>query len=260
MADLEVGLSTLFCLGERFERMLKLIEGFDVSFVELVDDGYHELSEERVRVLRRLAEAKGIRYGVHTPFAGVNIATPIREIREATLNRLKRSITNASQLDCEVWVLHPGLHTALDRFYPNLDWRMNLEAVEELIEHAEEVGVTISIENTPICIPFILRTVEHFKKFYVDLKRDLKMTLDIGHAHINGEIREFFSEFRDKIIYIHAHDNDGKSDLHQAIGYGTINWEMVANVIKNSGYRGVITVESVEHVEESVKRLRSLLS
>jgi len=259
MPDIVVGLSTLFCFGEPFEKALKIISGMELEFVELVDDLQHELNEARVRAVRKLANNRGMRLGVHCPFAGVNITAPIKEIRRATLNRLKRSIVMAGQLDSEVWVLHPGLRTGIQRFYPGLEWQLNKDAILELLDHAREHDVKIVLENMPGNIPFILRKAEEFRRFLGELDVRLDLVLDIGHAHISGETTRFLEEFRGRIAYMHAHDNDGERDLHQGIGYGTIDWHKTAQAIKNSGFRGTITVESVEHVEESVKRLKNLL-
>jgi endonuclease IV len=54
------------------------------------------------------------------------------------------------------------------------------------------------------------------------------------------------------------HDNDGKEDQHLGIGYGTINWENVAKLLKKAAYNKTLIVESVEHVKESMEKLRKL--
>ncbi|MEM3055161.1 MAG: TIM barrel protein, partial [Candidatus Bathyarchaeia archaeon] len=83
--------------------------------------------------------------------------------------------------------------------------------------------------------------------------------LDIGHANLNGQIELFLKTFSDRIVHIHAHDNNGKEDQHLGIGYGTVNWEKIAKLLKKTSYDKTIVVESVEHVAESLQKLEALL-
>jgi len=105
-----------------------------------------------------------------------------------------------------------------------------------------------------------MTNVEQFKRFYNEVDEDVGMVLDIAHAHINGQIESFLTTFADKIVHMHAHDNNGKSDQHLGIGYGNIDWKKVATLIKKISYSGIIIVESVEHVEQSVLKLKNLLA
>ena len=81
---------------------------------------------------------------------------------------------------------------------------------------------------------------------------------DIGHANINRQIPDFIARFSDKIVHIHASDNDGTGDQHLGIGYGTIDWNSVAKALTKVKYNGLIILESEEHVEESLEKLQKL--
>jgi sugar phosphate isomerase/epimerase len=83
--------------------------------------------------------------------------------------------------------------------------------------------------------------------------------LDTGHANITGELQRFLTELSDKIKHVHAHDNFGKVDQHLGIGDGNIDWKSTFELLKKASYKGIVMVESVEHVHESVQRLRQLL-
>jgi sugar phosphate isomerase/epimerase len=84
--------------------------------------------------------------------------------------------------------------------------------------------------------------------------------LDVGHANINGQTELFLTAFRDRIVHMHVSDNDGKSDQHLGLGYGTVDWERVASLLRKNRYDKIVVVESIEHVEESVQKLRQLFS
>jgi sugar phosphate isomerase/epimerase len=256
----EIGLSMLFCLGEPFPSLLKHLHEVDVSHIEIVDEGSHTLNRRRIKSLRKVAEAHDLNFVVHAPFAGINIAVPSPFLRRTNLKRLKKSIFYAGQLDCRLWLFHPGLQTGVSHFYPGMDWQLNLDSVRTLLKIGRKEGVEIAIENVPEPHPFLMKNVQDFSRFYDELNDDIGMVLDVAHANLNHQIQEFIRQFPEKIVHIHVSDNDGASDLHLGIGYGTIDWESVAKEIKKAEYRNIIMLESTEHVEESIQTLRKLFA
>jgi len=258
MATPEIGLSMLYCLGEPFKKMVKEIPKAQATYIEIVDDGLHALNRKKTVKLNEIRKSHGIKYTVHAPFAGVNIALPSRPLLNATLKRLKESIINASALDCQMWVFHPGMRTAVSMFYPGTDWVRNLESIRLLVKFAEDHGVKASIEN--VMEPFVMKSVEEFKRFYSEVDEDVGLALDTGHANLIGQVESFLTEFRDKIVHVHAHDNFGRSDQHLGVCYGNIDWDRFAGLLKRASCDKVVIVESFEHVEESMQKLKQLLA
>jgi len=256
----KVGLSTLFCLGKPFSKLLKNLHRFDVSCIEVVDDGGHSLNARRVDALRRAISPLDVELTIHSPFADINIASLNPAIRRISLRRLEKSILAAERLSCRLWVFHPGLGTGLGYFYPGAEWERNLESIRHLCRFGEEHGVRVAVENCPEPFPFLMRRVEDFTRFYNELGNnyDVGVVLDVGHAHISGQIHEFLERFQHRIVHIHVSDNDGRFDAHMGIGQGTINWREVADAIKKINYRGAVVLESVTQVKESLKTLREL--
>lgn len=257
MAGPRIGVSMLYCLTEPFNNMVAQIPQTETKYVEVVDDGLHTLDKRRVSKLREIGESYGLEFTVHAPFAGINIATPSRLLLNATLKRLKQSIVNASMLECRLWVFHPAMKTGISMFYPGMDWARNLESIHNLARFASVHNIKVAVEN--VMEPFVMKSVEDFRRFYRESGQNMSMVLDTGHAHICGQLESFMTEFSDKIVHIHAHDNDGKSDQHLGIGYGSINWNNFASLLRKKPFNGTITVEAVEHVEQSMDELERLL-
>jgi sugar phosphate isomerase/epimerase len=207
-----------------------------------------------------LAASYGLKYTVHAPFADVNIASPSKPLLNTIVKRLKKSIIHADELGCQVWVFHSGLKTGISMFYPGMGWIQNRESARLLYKFACDHGLKIAIENTPEPYPFLMTNVEDFKRFYNEVNEDIGIVLDIAHAHINRQIEPFLTAFADKIIHMHAHDNNGKNDQHLGIGCGSIDWKKVTALINKVNYSGIIVVESIEHVEQSMFRLKELLA
>jgi sugar phosphate isomerase/epimerase len=260
MVKPKIGLSTLYCLSEPFKKVTKRIAKAETAYIEIVDEGLHALDKRRVKALNELAASHSLKYTVHSPFADINIASPSKPLLNTMLKRLKKSIIHASALNCQIWVFHSGLKTGVSMFYPSMGWTQNTKSARSLYEFASDHGLRIAIENTPEPYPFLMTNVEEFKRFYNEVNEDIGMILDIAHAHINGQIESFLVTFADKIVHMHAHDNNGESDQHLGIGYGNIDWKKVAALTKKISYGGIITVESVEHVEQSIVKLKRLFA
>jgi sugar phosphate isomerase/epimerase len=256
----EIGLSMLFCLGEPFHSLLKHLQEVDVRHVEIVDEGSHALNNRRIKSLKKMTETHDLDFVVHAPFAGINIAVPSPVLRRTILKRLEKSIFYAGQLDCRLWLFHPGLQTGVSHFYPGRDWQLNLDSVRTLLKIGRKEGVEIAIENVPEPFPFVMKNVQDFSRFYNELDDDIGMVLDVAHANLNRQIQDFIRQFSEKIVHMHVSDNDGAHDLHLGIGYGSINWETVAKEIKKAKYSNVIMLESIEYVEESLQTLRKLFT
>ena len=256
----EIGLSTLFCLGESFPSLLKHLREVGVRHVEIVDEGSHALDNRRIKSLKRMTEARDLDFVVHAPFAGINIAVPSPVLRRTILKRLEKSIFYAGQLDCRLWLFHPGLQTGVSHFYPGRDWQLNLDSVRTLLKIARKEGVEIAIENVPEPYPFVMKNIQDFSRFYGELDDDIGMVLDVAHANLNRQIQDFIRQFSEKIVHMHVSDNDGTHDLHLGIGYGNIDWKSVAKEIKKAKYSNVIMLESIEYVEESLQTLRKLFA
>jgi len=176
------------------------------------------------------------------------------------LKRLEKSLSYARQLKSHQWVFHSGWKSGVSEFYPNLDWQTNLRSVRSLSATAKKLGVDISLENTPEPLHFLVKRTQDFALFYSELGSDLDIdiTLDIAHAFTTQQVFDFIEKFGAKIAHVHVSDNEGKYDSHKGIGYGKIGWEEVAKALRKINYKGIVMSESVDHVEESLQKMRQL--
>lgn len=115
-----------------------------------------------------------------------------------------------------------------------------------------------AIEN--VMDPFVLKSVDEFERFYGEVGEDVGLVLDTGHANLLGQVEKFLLNFSDRIVHIHAHDNHGKTDQHLGIGYGNIDWKALADGLRRMSFSRIVMVESVENVQESLKKARQMLN
>jgi sugar phosphate isomerase/epimerase len=260
MSNVKVGVSMLYSLGESFNRVVKRLGGEGTRYVEVLDDGAHELNKSRVGLLRAAAKSYDLEYTVHAPFADINIASPSRTLLDATLRRLTKSLYHAYTLDAKLWVLHPGAKTGISQFYPEAEWKQNLQSIQELYAEAEQLGVNVAIENLPAKYWFTMSSPEDFSKFYKETSLPIGIVLDVGHAHLENQIQPFFDQLADKIVHIHASDNNGVNDDHLGVGCGTLDYDWFAKTLKKINYKERVIVESCDNVSESLQKLRVMLN
>ena len=260
MSKAKVGVSMLFCLNEPFNRMVKRLSKMGTRYIEIVDDGIQELNKQRVITLKETAKSYGLEYSLHAPFADINIASPSRDLLNASMKRLKQSMAYASEMDAKVWVFHPGAKTGIGQFYPGADWKQNNQSITELFRIAEDFGVNIALENLPAKYYFFMSKPEEFVRFYRETNLPVGIAMDFGHANLEGQIEPFFNLLTDKIVHIHASDNDGSDDQHLGIGQGKIDYNSLAQTLKKIGYNKSVIVESTTNVKETVRKLKQLLA
>jgi len=261
MSKPKIGVSMLCCLSEPFSKMLKRLVKVDVQLVEILDEGLHELSKKRVAKLNAIAKSKDIRYTVHAPFADINIASPSKPMLNASIKRLEQSMAYSNALNAQLWVFHSGAKTGISTFYPNQDWKQNIQTIRRLHEIAEKYGLNTAIENLPEKYGFIMRNPKDFLKFYKETSlNDIGIALDVGHANLENQTENFLRKLPDKIVHMHISDNMGENDQHLGIGHGKIDWQQFAQTLREIAYDKNIVIETIEHVEESLQKLRQLLT
>jgi sugar phosphate isomerase/epimerase len=260
MSGAKVGISMLYCLGEPFSRMVKRLASMGTQVIEVVDDGTHELDKKRVATLKEAAKSHDLEYSLHAPFADINIASPSKSMLAASMKRLRQSMAYASVIDAKVWVFHPGAKTGIGQFYPGADWKQNSQSIGQLYAAAEEYGLNIALENLPAKYYFFMSKPEEFTRFYRETGLPVGIVMDIGHANLEGQIEPFFKLLSDKIVHIHASDNDGSDDQHLGIGQGKIDYDSFAQTLKKMGYNKSVIVESTTKVPESIRLLQKLLA
>lgn len=99
--------------------------------------------------------------------------------------------------------------------------------LKEVLNICEKVNIPLAIENIDNQKIFI----ETFKNLKHPM---LKFCYDCGHNNVFDKDFDYFSNYNDKLITLHLHDNDGRSDLHtlRKLCSSTIDWEKIALNLK----------------------------
>ncbi len=256
---MELAASTLYLLDHGLEDVMESLVKLDVKNIELADSGNHALNPKRVDRLQELRSSYELEFSIHAPYADTNLSADDDLIREWVLKRVRASIRFASELEVKYVVLHPGWTTATERFMRGRSWGLNIRSLRWLQKYAGDYGVECLLENVPNPTPYLLVTVDDFRLFDGEMTPPLNYVLDIGHAHLQGEVYDFIDEFGPKIKHVHVSDNEGVNDQHLPIGEGNIDWEDAMGYLKKSGFDGWVVVESYDKMGENLSYLSGLL-
>ncbi len=176
------------------------------------------------RELATLRREHSVSFTLHAPFRDWNIGSFNDASRRAAVEQVKQTLDDAAAANAGAVVVHGG---SVPRRYPERvheKARANaVQSVRECAEHAARVGVPLCLENqphsetkrryttSPINLATMLETIDADPEW-------LRLTLDVGHAKVNGhDWRAFVDRFDNRIDVIHLHDNDGESDDHEPL-------------------------------------------
>lgn len=209
--------------------------------VEVMDEGCHHLEDTA------LLETFSLRYMIHAPSRGVNIASLLEPIRRASVEVTVACMELAAGVHAPV-VVHPGYFAwPNDRAKAEQQFRRSLS---DLTTASDELSARFFIENMGDWEHFLLKTPEELR-----LIDGADFALDVGHAHQNHVLPEFLDV---PIGHFHLHDNDGTSDAHAAVGDGTIDFSAVMAAVRRSGVVPVVEVRDFEGVVRSIAALEAL--
>ena len=182
---------------------------------------------------------------VHAPFI-INLANNTDPSKyEFYINFLKEELNRCMELDIRNIVLHPGSYTSLDRLtgIKNIANGLNvalkdIDGVNLLLEYMSGKGTEVGTSINDLKGIIDLLDEEVKKKVFV--------CLDTCHMNDSGvdlkDIDLFLDEFDlkigiDKIKCIHINDSynvvGSHKDRHANLGYGTIGFDKLINVIYN---------------------------
>jgi sugar phosphate isomerase/epimerase len=209
---------------ETAEAFLETITALGLDHVELKREYLHGHPDapdpERVAELRASYD---VTVTYHAPFRDWNLASFNDASRAAAVEQVKATLDDAATAGAGAVVVHGG---SVPRRYPayvrEKAERVARESLAACAAHAADVGVPLCLENqphseterryttSPDALAGVLGSVGH--------EDSLGVTLDVGHAKVNGyDWRSFADRFGDRVRVLHLSDNDGTGDQHMPI-------------------------------------------
>lgn len=225
-------------------------DAFDFSYYGLSEDESNEIiGEGYIEYVKKLKsyidEIEIVCNQAHAPF-DFKYGMKMDET-EPTYTGIVHSIESAAILGAENIVVHAIGDAPEDEFE-----EYNLKFYRSLAPYAEKFGIHIAVENLfkwshengPY--PRILGTPTELSNFIKKLDSEVfTACIDVGHAAITEtEPEDFISGMsRGVVKALHIQDSNYITDCHTIPYLGRINWDNVAEALKNKEYDGDLTLE-----------------
>jgi len=218
--------------------------GFD--YIELTIDAPESTPEKIVYNKEGILDALSSHHlGIvaHLP-TFISIADLYESIRKASIDENIKALEAGAALGIDKFVLHPGTIRGLGRQVKDKANKYGLKSLAAIINKANELKVTLCLENMFPETHGLTEPYE-FEKIFAKFP-DLRFTLDIAHAHIGtskNRSPEFIKRYPDRLFHIHISDNYGRDDNHLPLGAGMIYFWRVFKELKMMGYDETMTLE-----------------
>jgi len=255
-----LGASTLFAIDGSFKRLVEYMERWsgEIRVWEIIDEGCTSLTRAKESSIKELARSFDLKLSLHAPFLDVNIASLSAYMRRASIKHLSKSLLKAFRLECRVYVIHGGS-------YPHINvkgraYRRAVKAIRELATIAEDLDIKLAVENSSLSSSQLFTEADEALSLLREVASEaVGLCLDVGHANIARQLDNFLEDCSKMIVHVHAHDNDGVSDLHLTPGRGIINWPKLIKKLREKGFEGALIVETEEDPLEGYRVLKGLI-
>jgi sugar phosphate isomerase/epimerase len=188
------------------------------------------------------------------------------ERRQKAVSEAEAALAVAQTIPFKYLVVHLGLPDAMTSAAGDNSREAARRSIQTLHAAAERVGVQLALE----VIPNQLSSPEALVSLIEDDLDGLKIgiCMDVGHAHILGDLNDAIESCSGHILTTHLHDNKGSSDDHLTPGEGNIDWGATVMELQKVGYDGVWMFEVantssaktvLERAEKARARFASLL-
>ena len=219
-----------------------------------------EINKDLVLDAKELCKSNNIDYSkviVHAPYI-INLASPNKDKWEFAVKFLSEECKRCEELDINNMVLHPGSHTGcgidtgIDNIIKGLNIILKDTKVNILLETMAGKGTEVG--SNLLEIKRIIDGLNY---------NNIGVCLDTCHLNDSGIDISKFDEYLDlfdkeigidKIKCIHI--NDSKNDInshkdrHENIGFGTIGFNNLVNVIYNERLENIPKILETPYVDK----------
>ena len=188
-----------------------------------------------------LAERHGIElYSIHVPYKA-DISVMDGTARRSAVDGIKRTIELLAEARAGYFVVHPGSLVGKDDKEARIE--KSVESLAMLADFVRGTDARLAVEN--MLPDHVGAGAIELAAIMARLPAEVGVCLDSGHAFItDGSPAKAMRVLGKRLLTLHVHDNDGKSDLHQMPGEGGINWREYIDALVASGFQGVFMLET----------------
>ncbi len=240
--------SIVLCDNAEPEKVLPLCEkyGLGIEIQGFYDTNTGDNTANLISQYQSLLP-KGMEKHLHAPFWELCMGSKNRKIVEVTQYYFDYAYKVAEELGCESMTVHQGYipHTS----YPS-GWISRSAAFWDTFLEGHPGQLRIYMENQLEQNPETLNGI-------LDIfpNERLGVNLDVGHANCSGglSVIQWIEELKDRIQYVHLHQNNGLEDEHLGLDQGNMPIRKVLEMLEEYSPNSVWALEcGLDSMERSI--------
>jgi len=212
--------------------------------------------EKDAQHLSKILQENHLEITLHGPFMDLSPGGVDRRVKEVTFDRFLKTIELASFFKPKMIVFHPGYEKWKFDGNVKLWLESSLHTWRPLVKKAQELGLTLAIENvfeeTPDSIKNLLEEI-HSSHF--------RFCFDTGHHHVFSKtpLPLWMEALGGFLSEVHLHDNHREMDEHLPVGEGGFDFNQFFNSLSQLNLDPLYTIEPHEEAHlwrglEAVKK------
>jgi len=175
----------------------------------------------------------------------LNLSHSNPKVRRNTIQYYKDCIELAVDIGCPIVNIISGMRvygTTLEQA-----WKWNREAIEEIVDAAENTDVLLALHTLTPCESNVMVTLEDTMRMMKEVNsKKLKLLIDTADQNVTEpNLYSAIKKVAKDLVYVHVNDNMGerRGDIHWPPGRGNVNWELFFKTLKEVGYNGYLLVQ-----------------
>ena len=251
-----------YILNYTMDYTLKELKELGFRYIEIMTAPPHiwppAFDQAQRKALRNRIETLGLELvAVNPTYLDINMASPNPGFREESVRQIYDQITLAHDLGAKLIVVIIGKRHPLIAYPVEEVWKQFAkEGVLRCVEHAEKLNVIFGLENSP---SLFIDTVDRMRFVLDEVKSShMKVVFDVANASMVEPIVQVFDKIKDNLVHIHLSDTDLKSWSHSGIGEGKIDFQPIAEKLREIHYQGVSILETTMLNEPRVSIIHSV--
>jgi sugar phosphate isomerase/epimerase len=209
-----------------------------------------------VQLLSKTLQENHLEITLHGPFMDLSPGGVDRRIKEVTFDRFLKTIELARFFRPRIIVFHPGYERWKFDGNVKLWLESSLQTWRPLVMEAEEMGVTLAVENvfeeSPDSIKNLLEEI-HSPRF--------RFCFDTGHHNVFAKtpLTIWMEALGGFLSEVHLHDNHKEMDEHLPMGEGGFDFNQFFALLSQLSLNPLYTIEPHEEAHlwrglEAVKK------
>lgn len=178
---------------------------------------------------------------LHGPFLDLAPGSPDRRVRAVAAERFRHAVDIAVHIGARVVIVHANYISVIRTEEYRQSWhRQNVAFWGPIGDYAAERDVRVAIENMwefdPHLIGDLLDEIDH---------PAVCACLDIGHTRLfsDAPLETWLAVMGSWVIHTHLNNNNGKEDIHHALGNGVLDYHDVLEQIRALPTQPTMTLE-----------------